>query len=286
MLIQSLRRILATIKKKEIMKKTVLLLTAVVLSTFMFSCDEDDDRHVYDSGTVTYFTETAGSLFVTADNPSVSVEIVSTTTSTAARTYTLSVDTDASTAVEGVEYTLSSNSVTIPAGSYFGSFDVNGLFDGALETGSTLVLNLTGDNTAVFDTQFTLGIFKLCDSDLGGMYEVTTTYGYHDFLPDFNPHTQMMEWQALGNGAYFIQDFSGGLYDGGPYTTAYGTGPTSMDIEVTDICGNISWSGQTDPWGDILMDGTNEVDFNTGVITTSWRCTGYGENGVSVYVPQ
>jgi len=268
------------------MKKTVLLLTAVVLSAFMFSCDEDNDIHTYGEDTVTYFTDTAGNLFVTADNPSTMIEVVSSTTTSAARTFSVSVDTDASTAVEGVEFTLPSNTVTIPAGSYFGSFEVAGLFDGALESGSTLVLNLTGASTAVFDTTFNLGIFKLCESDLGGMYEVTTTYGFHDFLPDFNPNTQMMEWVPLGNGAYFIQDFSGGLYDGGPYTAAYGTGPTSFDMEVTDICGNISWIDQTDPWGDVLMNGTNEVDAMTGVITTSWTCTGYGENGVSVYVPQ
>lgn len=269
------------------MKKSILLLTAVVLSLFMFSCDEENDTiHVYDSGTVTYFTNTSGNLFVTADNPSTTIEVVSSSTSSSARTFTVSVDADASTAVEGVEFTLPSNTVTIPAGSYFGTLEVGGLFDGALESGSTLVLNLSGASTAGFDTTYSLGIFKLCESDLGGMYEVTTTYGYHDFLPDFNPHTQMMAWEALGDGVYFIQDFSGGLYDGGPYTAAYGTGPTSMDVEVNDICGNISWSGQTDPWGDILMNGTNEVDAATGVITTSWTCTGYGENGVSVYVPQ
>ena len=268
------------------MKKTILLLTAVVLSTFMFSCDEDDDRQVYNEGTVTYFTETASNLFVTSDNPSTSIEVVSSTTRAVARTFTVSVDTDASTAVEGVEFTLGSNSVTIPAGSYVGTFEIGGLFDGALETGSTLVLNLSGASTAGFDTTYELGIFKLCESDLGGMYEVTTTYGFHDFLPDFDVNTQMMAWAPLGNGAYFIQDFSGGLYDGGPYSGAYGTGPTSFDMEVTDICGNISWIGQVDPWGDVLMNGTNSVDGMTGVITTSWTCTGYGENGVSTYVPQ
>ncbi|WP_040247851.1 hypothetical protein [Psychroserpens mesophilus] len=269
------------------MKKSILLLTAVVLSLFMFSCDEENENiHIYDSGTVTYFTNTAGNFFVTADNPTTTIEVVSSSTSSAARTFTVSIDTDATTAVQGVEYVLDSNTVTIPAGSYFGTVEIGGLFDGALEEGSTLVLNLSGGSTAGFDTQYTLNIFKLCESDLAGMYEVTTTYGFHDFLPDFNPHTQMMEWVELGEGAYFIQDFSGGLYDGGPYTDAYGTGPASMDVVVNDICGNISWIDQADPWGDILPNGVNSVDPNTGVITTSWTCTGYGENGVSVYVPQ
>lgn len=267
------------------MKKTVLLLTATVLSIFMFSCEEDDDRHVYNEGNVTYLSETSGQLFVTSDNPSTSIEIVSTTTSSSARTYSIVVDTENSTAVEGVEYTLPSTSVTIPAGEYFGSFDVNGIFDGASEAGTELVLNITGDNVAGFDTSFTLGIFKLCESDLGGTYSMTTTYGFHDFLPNFATNTMEMEVEALGNGSYFVQDFSGGLYNGGPYTDAYGTGPTSMDVEFQDICGNISWSGQVDPWGDILMNGTNSVDPMTGVITINWLCTGYGENGESIYTP-
>ncbi|NRA91840.1 MAG: hypothetical protein HRU26_03995, partial [Psychroserpens sp.] len=224
------------------MKKTVLLLTAVVLSAFMFSCDEDDTRNVYDSGEVTYFTETAGNLFVTIDNPSTMIEVVTTTTSAAARTFNIEVDTDASTATEGVDFSLPSNTVTIPAGSYFGSFEVAGIFDGALETGSTLVLNLTGGSTAIFDNSFSLGIFKLCESDLGGMYSVTTTYGFHDFLPDFSTNTMDMAVDPVigAEGTYFVQDFSGGLYDGGPYTAAYGTGPTSMDVEFQEICGNIT----------------------------------------------
>ncbi len=267
------------------MKKTILILSAVVLSSFMFSCDEDDDRHVYDEGTVTYFTETVGSLFVTSDNPSASIEVVTTTTSSAARTYNIEIDNDASTAQSGVDYTLPATTVTIPAGSYFGSFDVNGIFDGALEEGSTLVMRLTGPGIGGFDNEFSLNIFKLCESDLGGTYSVTTTYGFHDFLPTFDVNTMEMEVEAQGGGSYFVQDFSGGLYNGGPYTDAYGTGATSMDVIFQDICGNISWTGQADPWGDILMNGTNEVDADTGVITINWLCTGYGENGESIYTP-
>jgi hypothetical protein len=41
--------------------------------------DEDDDRQVYDEGTVTYFTETVGNLFCT-DNPSTTIEVVSSST--------------------------------------------------------------------------------------------------------------------------------------------------------------------------------------------------------------
>ncbi|MFK7749333.1 MAG: hypothetical protein AB8B65_13135 [Kordia sp.] len=129
----------------------------------------------------------------------------------------------------------------------------------------------------------------VCDLtlDLGGMYSVTTNYGYHDFLPSFNPNTEVMEIVDNGDGTFFVQDFSGGLYNGGPYSAAYGTGPTSFDVVFSNSCNKIQWDGQSDPWGSVipLSGGVNEVDVATGVVTISWFCEGYGENGVSVYTP-
>jgi hypothetical protein len=269
------------------MKKIFLLLTCVTLMSTFTSCNDEEDIHVYDSGDIAYFSETASSLFVTIDNPSEDIQIVSTATSSSDRTYTVTID-PSSTAAEGVDFSLASSTLTIPAGEYFGTVTVNGIFDGALEAGSKLILNLTSTSSevATFDFTHTVSIFKLCESDLGGTYEVTTTYGYHDFLPDFNPYTTTMDIEALGDANYFVQDFSGGLYTEGPYASAYGTGPTSFDLTFTDICNNISWVDQSDPWGTVDMDGVNSVDPETGIITTSWYCNGYGENGVSVYVPQ
>jgi len=271
-----------------IMKKIVLIPILTFLMLFAFtSCDESDDTQIYTGNEIAYFDTTASTLLVTIDNPSTSIDVVTTVVSSAARTFNVSID-PASTSIEGVDYTLVSNSITIPAGEYSGSLTVNGIFDGALETGSKLILNLTGEAIAEFDTIFTLDIFKLCESDLSGMYEVTTTYGYHDFLPDYNPNVMMMEVVDVdGAGTYSVFDFSGGLYSSGPYASAYGTGGADNTLTFTDICGGMNWTGQTDPWGDILLadGGVNSVDAS-GVITISWFCTGYGENGVSVYVPQ
>jgi len=129
----------------------------------------------------------------------------------------------------------------------------------------------------------------VCDVqlDLGGMYSVETTYGFHDFLPDFATNTMIMEIVDLGDGTFFVQDFSGGLYDGGPYSSAYNTGPTSFDFIFSNACKQIIWENQSDPWGAVvpLEGGKNEYDPGTGVIITSWFCEGYGENGVSIYTP-
>jgi hypothetical protein len=129
----------------------------------------------------------------------------------------------------------------------------------------------------------------VCDISLplGGMYSVFTTYGFHDFLPTFSDNTATMEIVDNGDGTFFTQDFSGGLYNGGPYSSAYGTGATSFDFTFSNACTAIVWTGQNDPWGtvDPLPGGVNAYDIGTGVMTTSWFCNGYGENGVSVWTP-
>lgn len=131
----------------------------------------------------------------------------------------------------------------------------------------------------------------VCDLDLAQFFDrsfsVTTDYGFHDFLPAFNQHTETTTIDVVGDRQYFVQDFSGGLYNGGPYTDNYGTGPTSADVTFSNACTNIVWENQSDPWGSITptAGGTNSIDINTGVVTISWTFNGYGENGVSVYTP-
>jgi hypothetical protein len=123
-----------------------------------------------------------------------------------------------------------------------------------------------------------------CVSDLAGMYSVTTTYIYHDFLPAFDVHTFEAEIVREGDGIYSTTDFSGGLYSEGPYTTAYGT--TGLPVTFSNVCGNINWSGQSDPWGPIVpADGSNNMVDSDGVITIHWYCEAYGEEGISVYTP-
>lgn len=271
------------------MKRILVLLISVIT---VFSCETEDSQEAenYNGPTVTYFVDGSSSTFFVRNDESVAtLRIGSTALSSSDRTFTVSID-PASTAVENVEFTLPSTSVTIPANEYFGEFQVNGIFDGATEEGSELILNLSSASENVMVGQgsiYTLEIFKLCESHLEGMYSVTTTYGYHDFLPNYNPATIEMEVVALGDGVYSVYDFSGGLYSEGPYASAYGTGGVDNSLIFSDVCGNIQWTGQTDPWGDLipLDGGVNSVDPDTGVITISWYCTGYGEEGVSVYTP-
>ena len=149
----------------------------------------------------------------------------------------------------------------------------------------SFVLN-TSDGRAL-TSPVKVGIPMSCISDLAGMYEVTTTYGAHDFLADLPSNTTTAEIVKEGEGVYSIADFSGGLYAAdGLYGNAYGT--AGLPVTFRDVCNNIFWTDQMDPWGNLIAldGGVNAVDGTTGVITISWYCEGYGENGVSVYTPQ
>jgi len=136
----------------------------------------------------------------------------------------------------------------------------------------TFVCNTTDGRALTSATKVSIPVS--CVSALAGMYDVTTTYGYHDFLPDFNPNTTTAEIVEVSAGVYEIADFSGGLYSVGPYSSAYGT--TGLPAQFSDICGEISWANQADPWGAMIpdADGVNSVDPATGVITISWYCEG------------
>ncbi|TXE15916.1 hypothetical protein ES692_14950 [Psychroserpens burtonensis] len=199
-----------------------------------------------------------------------------------------------STAVAGTDFDFvnGSQSVTIAEDREFAALDINFYSENInIDNPKVLILNIaSADNNAVIGSQFqtlTITINGICFSDIGGLYNVTTTFGYHDFLPDSNPLTIDIEIEALGDGLYRVFDMSSGLYSSGLYADAYGTGPTSFDVIFSENCGDISWQGQTDGYGAVipLEGGVNSVDEDTGVVTISWFCEAYGENGVSVYTP-
>ena len=273
--------------------KNLYYLTLVILTIGFTSCENENygvEVNNYD-GNVTYFTSgKKGDYFVTPNAGPFKIQVGATNKSNSDRNYTIVVSPE-STATKGVDFSMASSTVTIPAGEYFGEISIEGIFAGTKAAGSKLILSLKGDSSdpVMVNNSFSLSIFQKCISDLAGNYSVTTTYGYHDFLPNFNPYTMEMEIVAIDQeaGLYEISDFSGGLYSIGPYSSSYGTGSESFTVQFTENCGNISWENQSDGFGFCvpIEGGINSVDFSSGKITISWRCEKYGENGVSVYTP-
>lgn len=255
----------------------------MVFSLFFMACEEEEARFV--EGVVPEISNIEGTIFNLTDvsNTSVSFDL---------------------------------NTIGVPVNSVDAYINYNGGASSQIGTYSTFPSNITvtateaaaatGVNTSdimigdVFQVSFvcntqdgralksnvTMDIVGSCPSALEGTYSVFTTYGYHDYLPDYAETTMELTISRLENGNYVSTDFSGGLYGSGPYSVEYNTGPLDA-VEFSEVCGEIMWSGQSDPWGDLVMTagGVNQVDPATGVITISWTANAYGENGVSVYTP-
>lgn len=238
------------------MKKSILLLTAVVLSLFMFSCDEDDDRQIYDSGALTYFNGpysfgggvTNRSIIMTPTSESnYTVQIGSTVTSDSDRTYTVDVD-ESSTAIPGTTYTIPTNTVVIPAGQYNAQLDIVIDYLGVPNEGATLVLNLNGNNLAQFKTQYVLTIGKLCPSNLQGTHTFTSesiNSGSGGTCTGSETNSGEVTWTSLGGGVYETSDASFGQFD-----TCWGDTP-AVGIEFQHLCNSITVDETTsDQYGD------------------------------------
>lgn len=125
---------------------------------------------------------------------------------------------------------------------------------------------ITGALRGFFD--FTMP--AACPSELAGTYEVTTT----DIWCGGDDVTKDIEIIAEGGGSYTFDDWSLGAYDpcyGGPLSS-YG------ELEFTDVCAVVSFTGFVDNYGDTWTF-DSEVDGNEWRIT--WENT-YGESATSV----
>lgn len=272
-------------------RNNIFKIALLALSFFALSCDNSDDNlKSYSGNKEAYlFNLPASNLPVGNTGDSfVDIEVGVTTKSTVDRAITLSVDA-ASTATS-VQYTIDAASLVIPANEYVGKVRIYGNYANLVDNvTSTLVLNLDADDIIPGKDSHTVSLFRFCPTDLAGSYSVTTNYSFHDFLPSYASNTLTVNVTETGTNTYRVDDFSGGLYSTGPYATNYGTGTAGQagnrDLVFAVNCGNISWTGQTDPWGAIVADGPCTYDPVTGVITIAWTCVRYGETGVSVYTP-
>jgi len=272
------------------MKNIYKLLTLVLTLTIVSSCDRDQGEYPYlDNREVTIgFRGAEGTILVENGADNMLSAIVGASTVVPSGSYSVSVD-GTSTAVLGVDYDfVSGTDGSFESGNILSSISIVADFANSTSDGKTIVLNLISNDpslsVAEAFSQYTINLIQFCESDIAGMYSMTTTYGFHDFLPTYDTNTQEIEIVELGEGSYSIADFTGGLYSVGPYSSSYGTGPTYA--EITENCDLISWSGQSDEYGAMIPTpgGANSVDSN-GVITINWTCEGYGEYGTSIYTP-
>jgi len=142
---------------------------------------------VYQGPDVVHFMTTENSLIVGEDNPEIEISIGTTVASERDRIYNLSILEEGTTAIEGVGFEFIDQSAVIPAGEVLGTFNIRGLFDGALVEGTRLNLTLSNPNEgslAEFDNIFTLDFYKFCQFDQNAFVGDYTTYD-HSYWGEF-----------------------------------------------------------------------------------------------------
>jgi len=258
----------------------------------MVSCMEDSDfDKIWDGLEVEFDASTLPNgvtqNFVRANNTqtdqaNLQVNLVGAAQSTPV-TVTVEVD-PTSTAVQGVHYTLASNTVTIPAGQVIGQLPVT-VLTGNIEPTETpnLVLKITSANGAKVSVNYSSLTFRIrviCPSNLVGTYNVfwrTLIVGDGDggadqTLTNFTiAAAPRITLTSTATGVYTMSDMSFGLYPGIYSDTA----PTGT---FTDRCNNlIGASTNRDRYSDpFTISGVSTPA--DGKIVITWSNT-WGDGG-------
>jgi len=177
-------------------------------------------------------------------------------------TITISVDSESSTATEGVEFSLSETNFTIPAGSQtaMAKILVNSAELDALNP-LTAVIQIDSSSQTVSDNNKTVITMQaICPSSLEGEY-VNQLYGDSTTITSTGPGTY-----SISRGNYF--------------STAYA-------LNISDVCNNLTITGGylEDNFG-IAQSGQGTVDPETGTITLVYTADGYFDQRTLVLTKQ
>lgn len=204
--------------------------------------------------------------------------------STSAVEITYEVDTEASTAVEGVDFELiSGNTVTIPAGEYTApiNFEVS---DDNLQVDNpvTIVFRITNASVPVLqdyaEATITLAVSCPAPESIFGTYNVVTT---ETSPAGCSGVTNVVEITPVeGSDVQLnLSDVTGGLY-----ANCYGSADNPGVVNY--ICGELSMVDQDDVvYGGDVFNGTGSYSAATGELTLSWS-NGFGDAGTSVFTKQ
>lgn len=162
------------------MKNYINKLVPLVIILLLGAC-HDNNVELYNGPSQIHFTETNSSILVDESEPMVNIQVGVTKAVDVDRQFTIQVDIDESTAIEGVGFELLSPQITIKAGEVLGEVQVRCLYAGAEPNGQLLKLNLTAGNSesvADFQNAYYLELYKYCDfsqSTFIGTFQVIET---------------------------------------------------------------------------------------------------------------
>lgn len=259
------------------MKKIAFLIFASLIF-LLNSCK--DEAEVYDGQSYLHFNKgVSGDATVTGGSGSntVNIEFGTVAPLSGASQVKLVVDTNVSTAVEGTDFQILNQNVTVNAGEIGGKFQVKLLETGATLTPKLIVFKLQSSSipNATFDQTYILTYKKVCPSALAGTYQYSTV---NAFTPDGasttvpGPLTGNVIFTEVGAGVYSISDSSFGAFALFP-----GYAATSTGVRIADVCGKLSFT-TANQYGDTFAISNVVVAGNK--LTFKWT-TSYGEFGTT-----
>jgi uncharacterized membrane protein len=207
-----------------------LFLTFLALATLLVSC-EDYENPIYDNvngNTLVSFSATSYDLAIVIDaTGTLEVPVNVSTVSTTDRSFNITVDEDATTALAG-SYSVPT-SVTIPAGSYTGNLTVTGTDIAGVDTTALSLVLMIGDGANFASgPDATLNVFQVCpipDDYLVGTYEISdnaTVFGGTNF------DTRNVDIVAAGaTSRSFTTTWSGG---------------SNMNVLLNLVCNNLVYA--------------------------------------------
>lgn len=144
--------------------------------------------------------------------------------------------------------------------------------DGGVFTGSNSSSTVNG---AAFKGHFDFDLNAACPSSLAGTYDYELQAAWTGFT---DVVTGQVDVIAEGGGVYHFSDASLGAYGVG-----YGAGviANSPNIEFTDLCAVVSFTGLTDAYGDI-WEFTSELSDDKTRWTIEWLNTTYVDPAAGV----
>ena len=144
------------------MKKYILLICSALFILGLTTCTNEGMDFDTNGGKGIAFVHFVGKTKTISAKPNVTnstgIIVSSTVKSDVARTYNLVVD-PSSTAIEGVHYTLSSKTITIPAGQYCDSVIITANLDNLTPEAVTVNISLNSDDAIDYAKDFSVSMF-------------------------------------------------------------------------------------------------------------------------------
>ena len=264
----------------------LLTFAAILIASTFFLLGCKKDKIITPNTEASLFASSGGSYFITSNPGTVfKIPVGITRIPDKDRTIQFTVSSP-SGAVEGQQYKLASNTITIPAGQTVDSISLNGIFS-AYPTGriDTLIFTITGGDvpSLVGSDVFTLILQKYCDVDLDALLgDYDNSYDNQD--PDsYGPYTATVV-SATSTGAtsaqLIIKHFGdAGLGPFGPSDPSYDTGIT-VNIDWSDPANFFTTIptqpvGVYAPYGTITITGVGQGAFSScdNTISISYKAT-------------